>query len=115
MRQNCKLGDCVIKNYLFLKNLCNIKSEAKFAEFIKSATPEELRTVCEIVHNITIGNFKISKSRKEKLKDKVPIIRKIARSKCENQARKIIQKGGGVLPALLIPIVIEAAKYLLSK
>jgi superfamily I DNA/RNA helicase len=112
------VGERVLKNFNFLKRLCKTHSEKKWKNQIKNANTEELLALTEISSNILAGRFSLTKKQREKLLPFANYIRKIARVRSEQGAKKIFvnQQGGqAVLAALLSPILVEAAQHLISK
>ena len=112
------IGDRVLSNYGFLKKLCRCKSDKKRTMFLQNASCNELLSLTEISSNILRGKFNLTPGQKKKILPHAPYIRKLGALRSEKGARNFIknQKGGqAVLGALLAPILIEAARHLISK
>ncbi|KAL3106589.1 hypothetical protein niasHT_018231 [Heterodera trifolii] len=113
---NQNIGERVVHNYDYLKKLGKTTSEKKRRHLLNSAGCEELLTLVEICLNVLNGNFCLSSKQKQRLAPFAKDIRQLARVRSERGARKYVQQSGGSLFApLLAPILIEAARYLLSK
>lgn len=116
MKQTCKVGNRVIRNLAFLKKIAYMRSKKRILRQLDHATPDELLAIVEIASNILSSNFCISTRQRKNLYPYADYIRKLARIRSEKGARKIIQKGeGSFIPALLLPVVIEVARYYLNK
>lgn len=81
-----------------LKNSNNVLRKS----ILKSASPELIKTLCEICMNILNGNCKISSKCKDSLKSYKSPLRKLISPRCSLKTKKkiLIQKGG-FLPSLL--------------
>jgi hypothetical protein len=109
------VGERVVHNYDYLKKLGKTTSEKKRRHLLNSAGCEELLALVEICLNVLNGNFCLSSKQKQRLAPFAKDIRQLARVRSERGARKLVQQSGGSLFApLLAPILIEAARYLLS-
>lgn len=116
MAAQCEVGECVLKNYPFLKTLAKTTSIKKKRNIIKNASPSEIATLSECCYNVTKGNFRLTPARVLKLKKHAKIIRKIADARNSQKAKKIIQTGEGFpFATLLVPILLEAAKSIFQK
>jgi hypothetical protein len=110
------IGPKVLNNYIFLRKIAKSKSEKRRIGLLKNASKEQLLTLVEVASNILSSNFSLTKRQKEKLLPHAHYVRKLSRSRSEVGARRIVQRGNGaVLASLLIPIVAEAARFLLLK
>jgi hypothetical protein len=113
------VGERILKNFDFLKQLSRLKSEQKRNHLLKNATCDELLAIVEIATNILKGGFCLTKRQRNKLTPFAQYIRKIAKLRSERGARKYFnnQQGGqvGILSALLAPVLVEAAQHLISK
>ena len=115
MKRQCKVGESVFRNYLFLQNLAKTSSQKKINLFLQSATPDELSTLVNICYNITHSNFKLTPCRLRKLKKFACPIRKLAEARTIGKAKKVLQHGKGFpFASLLIPILIEASRAFLN-
>lgn len=112
------IGPRVLENYNFLKRIAKTHSDKKWKSLVHNATREELLALTEISSNILAGRFKLTNKQREKLVPFAKYIRKIARARSEEGARKLFinQQGGqAILGTLLAPILLEAAQHLISK
>jgi hypothetical protein len=85
---------------------------------LQGATCAELLSLTEISSNILRGKFNLSSRQKKKILPHASYIRRLGALRSEKGARKFVknQTGGqAVLGALLAPILIEAARHLISK
>uniref|UniRef100_A0A914HAH8 AAA+ ATPase domain-containing protein n=1 Tax=Globodera rostochiensis TaxID=31243 RepID=A0A914HAH8_GLORO len=109
------IGQRVLENYEYLKTLGKTSSQKKIRHLLSSAGCEELLTLVEICLNILNGSFCLTNKQKQKIAPFANFIRKLARARSEKSARKLVlQSGGSLFAPLLAPILIEAARYLLS-
>lgn len=113
------LGDRIIQNFKFLKNISRVKSEKKLQQLLANSNCNELLALVEISSNILAGRFCLSKKQRNRLIPFAHFVRKIARIRGEKSARRLFlnQKGGqlAVLAALLSPVLAEATNYLITK
>jgi hypothetical protein len=112
------IGERVLQNYEFLKRLTRTRSVAKRSKLLKDASCEELLAIVEIATNILKGKFCLKPRQKRKLIPFANYIRKTARLRSEKSARQYFSQTGGqaaIFGALLAPVLIEAAQYLISK
>ena len=112
------VGQLVIKNYNFLKNITRTKSNKKLKNILNKATPSELLTLIDIASNILNSNFKLTHRQKLKLIPHANFIRNLARKKSETSMRKSLNQignGPAVLLPLITPILAEAASHLINK
>ena len=116
MKKAQVIGPRVIDNLMYIKKLARTKSDKKRLDLLRNANTEELLSIVEIALNILSSNFLLSNIQKKKLLPHSNYIRKLAKVRSEKGARKVIQYGGGAfLPALLIPVIAEAVRFLLTK
>lgn len=109
-----KIGENIINNMKFLKLLSKTKSERKKKRLLRLATDQELFSIIECAFNILKGKFKLTSRQKHRLIPHLDIVRNIGRVRTNRGIKRIIQKGNGsFLPAILVPILIEAAKQIL--
>lgn len=80
---------------------------------IKSASPDQIHSICEICHNILAGNVGVNVAKVKKYKT---AIRQIANKKIPIQKKKKIltNQMGGFLP-LVIPAVLSALGGIVGK
>ena len=115
-KENQVIGPRILENYSFLRQIAKSKSDSKRMKTLRNASKDELLALVEICSNILSSNFNLTTRHKNKITPFANYIRKLARIRSESAARKIVvQKGSGAfLPALLIPVIAEAARYLIS-
>lgn len=114
MQPSCLVGQRIFSNFPFLKKLALTTSLKKRNDLIGDASCEELAAIVEACFNIIKGNFKISERRLKGLRNHAPELRSLARARTAPRAKKVLQTGNGFLPALLIPVLLEASRYLLK-
>ena len=105
----------VIRHIDFIKLLSEVKNDKKrFISLIKNATNSEINALSELIYNIVKGYLPCSPYRKKILKNHTSDLRMIANKKenIKNRRKKIVQKGGLLLPSL-IPIVFTALSSLI--
>ncbi|KAL3078151.1 hypothetical protein niasHT_031320 [Heterodera trifolii] len=105
----------VLDNYEYLQSLGRTTSHKKRRHLLSSAGCEELLTLVEICLNLLNGSFCLTRKQKQKLLPFANTIRRLARVRSEQSARKLIlqqqpqQEGGSLFAPLLAPILLEAA------
>lgn len=110
------IGNSVCQNLKFLKLLAKTKSERKRRSQLRLATTSELLSIVEIALNVIKGRFNLTTKQKNRLLPHVEFVRNLGRARSEKGAKKILQRGGGILLAALItPVIIEAIRLLTSK
>ena len=112
------VGDKVLENYNFLHRLSKTRSEKKRIDLLKNASPVELLSLVEIAKNIKQRKtgFKFNQSAFNRITPYADCIRKLSGVRSERAARKlVIQRGGGFIPSLLIPVLAEAAQQIISR
>ena len=115
MRRQRAIGSRVLENYDFLRKIAKSKSEKKRLSKLRNASKDELLSLVEVASNVLSSNFSLNNRQKERLVPHAEYIRKLARSRSEIGARKVVQTGNGAfLASLLIPVVTEAARLLLT-
>lgn len=85
-------------------------------EILKKASPEIIKTICEISHNTLKGNSKLSPKGKkilEKYKNKLRSL--ISPKKSLKSKKKLIIQSGGFLPALLGVVLSGVIGHFLNK
>ena len=101
------------RNLDFLRILSKA-SPAQRKAILESASKDLIYCICEIIDNILHGTVKLSKQRQTKLLRYKKLLRFINDKKVAvNKKKKVlIQKGGGFLPALIVPILALAGSLL---
>lgn len=101
------------------KHMLYILKDAKPSlrkELLKKASPEIIKTICEISHNTLKGNTKLSAKGKnilEKYKNKLRAL--ISPKKSLKSKKKLIVQSGGFLPALLGVVLSGVIGHFLNK
>lgn len=115
-KQPQNVGSIVLDNFDYLKKLARTKSDKKRHSLLNKANRDQLLSLVEISANI-LSNFNLTPKQKKRLQPYAGLVRKLARVRSEKAARKIVRQTGrgAILPALLAPILIEAASHLISK
>jgi hypothetical protein len=110
------VGPRVLENYKFLHKIAKSKSNGRRLSLLKNASSDQLLSLVEVASNILNSNFALTKRQKSKILPHIDYIRKLARIRSETGARNfIVQRGGGFfLPSLLVPVITEAARLLIS-
>jgi len=110
------IGPRILENYSFLTKIAKSKSERKRLNSLRNANRDELLALVEVCSNILSSNFNLTTRQKNKIVPFANYIRKLSRFRSESEARKfVVQKGAGIfLPSLLIPVLAEATRYLIS-
>ncbi|KAL3085955.1 hypothetical protein niasHS_008997 [Heterodera schachtii] len=84
------VGQRVLDNYEYLKSLGRTTSHKKRRHLLSSADCEELLTLVEICLNLLNGSFCLTRKQKQKLLPFANTIRRLARVRSEQSARKLI-------------------------
>ena len=111
------IGQRVLEHFNFLQKLAKTKSEGRRCNYLKGASSDQLLTIVEIAKNLINSNFPLTGRQKNRLLPYANCIRKLSRARSERGTKRLIlQKGGGLgfIPALLAPIIIEAARQLIN-
>lgn len=110
------VGDRIFSNYDFLKKISRTSSQRKRSRLLRGATDDELLSIVEAAANVLKGRFPLTKRQLNKLIPNASGVRKLSRARTPKGARSAIQHGGGsLLPSLLLPILIEAGRYLINR
>ena len=112
-----RIGENICNNIEFLKKLSRSKSEIKRRSILKTATNCEILSLVESALNIVKGRFCLTTRQKTRIDPYKNFVRKLARTRSERGARKLVQKGGGIgaFAPFLIPIIVEALRHIKSK
>ena len=109
------IGPRVLENYNFLRKIAKSNSEQRRLSLLRKATKEQLLSLVEVAVNILSSNFSLTNRQKERLLPHAEYLRQLARVRTETGAKRIIQRGNGpIFSALLIPIIVEATRHLLT-
>lgn len=115
-RQSKVVGSRVFDNYDFIRKLCRTRSSKKCAKLINAASDEQLLTLVEIALNILNRRFPLRPLYRQRLQPMADSVRLLSRARAPSSARRILQIGGNpFLASLLVPIIVEAGRQLLSR
>lgn len=123
------VGERILRNFEFLNKLCKTKSLKNRWILVQRATRDELLSLVEICSNILSSDFILTKSQKKKILPYADFIRQLSRARSEKRVKNIIRNGleteidkkrnqkgqGSFLPSLLVPILIEAARFIVDR
>ena len=133
-KNNCKvaaetcIGPRVKRNFRFLYTLCAATSPRQRIELISDANDDQLASIVDVCSNIFRNDFKLNARQQRKIQPYHQHVRKLGRVRAPHAAMKIIQHGegmkapykprkphidvvqkGGLLPAILVPVLVELA------
>jgi hypothetical protein len=123
MPKSRPIGPLIYGNYEFLSSVARSRSATRRQSLLNQASGTQILSIVEVAHNLLAldrksgkPNFYLTKRQREKLIPEATIIRKIARSRSERGARRLIQRGAGVgvIASLLIPVLTEVARSLIK-
>lgn len=111
------VSQLVLSERLFLKKLLGAKNPQTFQKVISNATTGQILVLVEIALNLLKGRANLNNDQKSLLRKHANLLREIASTRSEKKARSLIIQRGGSLPltAILVPVLIEIAKSLISK
>jgi len=91
----------ILSHYDFIKEVKNCKSKTR-NKYLSKASPAQIRSLCECVHNVYSGSVPVTSQIVEKLRPYAKDIKRLTykRGKAECKRKYLIQKGG-FLPILL--------------
>lgn len=109
------MSRCVKSNLELLQALSNM-SPKRVRRYLYLADKELVQSICECALNILKGNVPLEPRQKKGLCHYKHVLRKLVHSKvCWKAKRKyLVQKGAGILPALLAPILGTVISRLLA-
>jgi len=117
-KSRCNISPLILENGKFLSLLAKTKSEKKRRRMLKLANSQNLLAIAEICLNIVKARYKLTTRQRKRLLPYAGFVRQMSRARSELGARKLlIQKGsgvGGVLAALLTPILIELGRKIIK-
>lgn len=100
------VGERVKRNRAFLRRLALAKSAATRRQLVENASQDELLAVVETCWNVLKFRFPMKSTHRRRLAPHAPYLRKLSRARSERGVRRILQTGGGgVLAALLLPVL----------
>lgn len=111
------VGERVIRHYAWLRRLAHTKSHARRLGLVGDADTDQLLALVEVAANLIRRRFPLSIRQRERLAPFAQAVRSLARARSEKTAKKVVQKGSGgpLLASLLIPVLLEAARHLISR
>lgn len=105
------------RNSDFLR--CLLKGPgSKRCKLIKKCSPDQLKTICDICFNILEGNVPLKDKKKKQLAkfaDTIRILGRKGRTPLTKKKKLLVQKGEGILTAILVPIISAIAGSLISR
>lgn len=110
------VGERVIRNYVWLRRLARTKSHARRLRLVADAGTDQLLALVEVAANLIRRRFPLSIRQRERLAPFAQAVRSLARARSEKTAKRLVQKGAGgpLLASLLVPVLLEAARHLIS-
>jgi hypothetical protein len=111
-----EIGPRILDNYQYLRKLARTRLYIIRSQLLRNATRDELLSLVEIATHILSPIFNLTSWERRSLIPYAHYIRRLSRVRTEKGARRLIQKGKGVafIPSLLIPIIAEVGRLLLS-
>lgn len=124
------IGPRTRDNFLFLYKLLETKSAKQRYNIIQNCSREELLALLDICSNVMRSGFKLKAQDRRKIAKHKEVLDRLVKTRSEKSARKWIQTGegvvlnpnakrtrdrlkvvqrGGLIPAVLAPILIELA------
>jgi len=92
-------------NQAFLQLLATT-NPAQRNQLIRTASQDQLNSVCECAHNILRSNVPLSSDQIRKLRKHRSVVYRIADKRVPlGQKRKILEQNGGAIAAILIPVI----------
>lgn len=110
------MSDCVFRQLPKLKELAQAKPKIR-KKLLESANLVLIKSIVECIDNVLIGNIRLTKKYKEKLRKYKNILRKIntTGTKLAHKKNIIVQNGGGFPPILLAPVISVLDEHLIRK
>lgn len=125
------VDDRIVDNFVFLYDLVTCESPQQRWDLVQHATRDQLLAIVDICANIFHKQFKLTPKEEQRLSVYWDVMGALSRVKSQRGALRTIQKGEGIrkrqlqngirqqgygfLPAVLIPVLIEAAASLAEK
>lgn len=86
---------------------------ARRKQLIKIASPDEIKSLCDMCYNIVSSNINLTPHQLRKLKRKKTVIRKLANKKISlSDKRRLIQRGGFL--SIIAPLLGTLASTILG-
>lgn len=99
-------------NMDFIKKCAKTKCRKKFKGLIKTAKPEQIRTLSESARNLLLGNIPLSPRQKTKLQHFKNQIKYLALKRNSiSRKKRMLQRGG----SFFVPLLANLASILFSK
>lgn len=105
----------LLKKYIHHLHVLNHCKACNRNLLLKNSPIEFIKCICEVCHNLLIGNIPVDNKQKKQLYRQRHILRFLASKKNKSlvvKKRKLIQQGGALLPLLLPPLLTIAAELL---
>jgi len=100
------VAERVKRNKVFLRRLALAKTAATRRQLVENASQDELLAVLETCWNVLNFRFPLKTTQRKRLASHAPYLRRLSRARSERSVRRILQTGGGgVLAALLLPVL----------
>lgn len=129
MQNKGVLGNRVINNFGFLYELYSCRTVRERWEMLQEASRDQLLALVEICSNVNRRNFRLTTRQFRRLKKHWLFLQSLGRVRKPHRAMHVLQKGEGVtrhgiplkdqrgtgfVPAVLLPILVEAAAEILE-
>ena len=102
----------VSRNLKALKFLSKASRSVR-SSFIDKSEKDLILALCEVIHNVLIGNVKLSKSRLQKLKRYNKVLYRVAKKSTSlKEKKRLLVQRGGFLTTLLPPAIAVLASIL---
>lgn len=108
------MSQCVIENLPVLRTLASAPPKLR-RMILENGNLQLIKAIVECIENVLNGNIPMKPSTFKKLKKHKGALTAVSKTpnKLAQKKKVIIQKGGGFLPALLVPIITVLAEKLL--
>jgi len=103
------------RNEGIISDLSRFRKPEKRNKVLKEANNDQIIALIECVSNLMNGAVPLSKQQKYKLKPHQNILRTISKERRMKKAQQLLVQHGGLLPAILIPIISAIATGVLSE
>lgn len=113
--QKCTVGRRIFRNYNFLKLLV-LANKQKRLNILKNASPDQLYSIIETAANLVkYKKFCLNRTDKKRIKPYEKLMLKLADMNSPSQVvLRFQQSGKGFWMALLIPVLAEITRTILS-
>lgn len=124
------IGPRTRRNFLFLYKLLETKSAKQRWGMIQNCNRDELLALIDVCTNIKRSSFRLTAKQRRRIDKHTALLERLGRVRSEDSAKRLIQVGegivfnpkakrkrdrfrisqrGGVIPAVLAPVLIELA------